>query len=173
MRVDIYITCGVDMNSEPEESFRNGSTESKSKYTVLVNLKPWIQNQFSKPAFSQQHIHRNHCFPHLFYFTSSFLSSLSAGVIATHRITASSPDMDLPTVAGLRVRGNAPAWICDVLKMSEVMKKCVCKRACVQALTCPWGFPYNLWGCFSLSQLCTSEHLTLLSSLFSFSSPNM
>ncbi|CDQ96263.1 unnamed protein product [Oncorhynchus mykiss] len=36
----------------------------------------------------------------------------SAGVIATQRIIASSPDTDLPTVAGLRVRGRDVCLFC-------------------------------------------------------------
>lgn len=45
--------------------------------------------------------------------TPHFLLSPSAGVIATHRITASSPDTDLPTVSGLRVRRWVSGLLCD------------------------------------------------------------
>lgn len=43
------------------------------------------------------------------YLAHHFLLCPFPGVIATHRITASSPDTDLPTVAGLRVRRHVSA----------------------------------------------------------------
>lgn len=47
------------------------------------------------------------------YLALYFLLSPSPGVIATHRITASSPDTDLPTVSSLRVRRQVSALLCE------------------------------------------------------------
>uniref|UniRef100_A0A4W5KL83 Pyrroline-5-carboxylate reductase catalytic N-terminal domain-containing protein n=1 Tax=Hucho hucho TaxID=62062 RepID=A0A4W5KL83_9TELE len=43
----------------------------------------------------------------------------AAGVIATQRIIASSPDTDLPTVSGLRVRGRDVCLFCVCLCARE------------------------------------------------------
>lgn len=46
----------------------------------------------------------------------------AAGVIATHRITASSPDTDLPTVLGLRVRRHVSTLFVWRLEMRSEME---------------------------------------------------
>lgn len=68
----------------------------------------------------------------------------SSGVIATHRITASSPDTDLPTVSGLRVR----RCVCVVSENGKCCCEHICGQEVVHACSCKTNFFFSAFFIF-------------------------